>query len=274
MPRFGSLFAMARSLSVSTMNPDIAACAGIVQKGDPDRFLAIMSGPVAPREKLFPLYAMNVEVARAPWVTQESMIAEMRLQWWRDALEEIATGGQVRRHEVVTPLATILSAEQAKALDELVLARRWDIYKDPFEDATLFRAHLEKTSGLLLSVAWQLAGGSTDANVSAIGYADGLARWFQAIPALEASGRLPLVDGRVEAVASLATEALARLATARRSLGRVNEAEAAALRTTWQTRLVLEHVAKSPRSVADGVINFSDFRKKSSLLWKSLNVSW
>ncbi|SHG35878.1 squalene/phytoene synthase family protein [Cognatishimia maritima] len=256
------------------MNPDIAACAGIVQKGDPDRFLAIMSGPVALREKLFPLYAMNVEVARAPWVTQESMIAEMRLQWWRDALDEIATGGQVRRHEVVTPLASILSAEQAKALDELVLARRWDIYKDPFEDAAQFHAHLEKTSGLLLSVAWQLAGGSPEADVSAIGYADGLARWFQAIPALEASGRLPLVDGRAEAVASLATEALAGLAKARRLLGRVSSTEAAALRTTWLAEPVLRQVSLSPTCVADGTIHISDFRKKSSLLWKSLNASW
>ena len=68
------------------------ACAAIVERGDPERFMAAMAAPVEARRVLFPLYAFNVEVARAPWVTEEPMIAEMRLQWWRDALEEIAHG--------------------------------------------------------------------------------------------------------------------------------------------------------------------------------------
>ena len=60
----------------------VAACAAIVQRADPDRFLAVMAAPVAVRARLFPLFAVNVEVARAPWVTQEPLIAQMRLQWW------------------------------------------------------------------------------------------------------------------------------------------------------------------------------------------------
>ena len=48
-----------------------------------------MAAPLAARQILFPLYAFNVEVARAPWVASEPMIGEMRLQWWRDVLEEI-----------------------------------------------------------------------------------------------------------------------------------------------------------------------------------------
>ena len=77
---------------------DLTACAALVEKADPDRFRAAMAAPVAARAVLFPLYALNVEVTRAPWVTQEPMLAEMRLQWWRDALQEIADGGPVRRH--------------------------------------------------------------------------------------------------------------------------------------------------------------------------------
>ena len=97
---------------------DLNACAALVEKGDPWRFRTVMAAPVAARAKLFPLYAFNVEVSRAPYVTAEPMIAEMRLQWWRDALEEIANGAP-RRHEVVTPLAEILTPEQATALDAL-----------------------------------------------------------------------------------------------------------------------------------------------------------
>ena len=66
------------------------ACAALVERGDPDRFAAVMAAPVAARTRLWPLYAFNLEVARAPWVTKEPMIAEMRLQWWRDVVAEPA----------------------------------------------------------------------------------------------------------------------------------------------------------------------------------------
>ena len=102
---------------------DIAACAGLVARGDADRFLAVMAASPPARDVLFPIYAFNVEVARAPWVTEESMIAEMRLQWWRDAVDEIGAHGAVRKHEVVTPLAGVLDATGAAVLAELVEAR-------------------------------------------------------------------------------------------------------------------------------------------------------
>ena len=131
----------------------LQACADIVAKGDPDRFAAAMVAPIEARRILFPLYAFNVEVARAPWVTQEPMIAEMRLQWWRDVLTEIGQGGQVRKHEVTTPLAEVLDAESAVILDKLVQARRWDIYRQAFEDEAHFAEYLDATGGGLMWVA-------------------------------------------------------------------------------------------------------------------------
>ena len=110
-----------------SFDADLTACAALVERADPWRFRAAMAAPVAARRVLFPLYAFNVEVARAPWVTQEAMIAEMRLQWWRDVCTEIADGQQVRCHEVATPLSEAITAEDAQLLDELVAARRWDI---------------------------------------------------------------------------------------------------------------------------------------------------
>lgn len=233
-----------------------------------------MSGPLHLREKLFPLYAMNVEVARAPWVTQESMIAEMRLQWWRDALEEIAKGGEVRRHEVVTPLSEVLNTKQVEVLYALVEARRWDIYKDPFEDVAAFQTHLDDTAGVLLAVAAELAGASETQHIHTVGRVDGLARWFQAIPALEAQGRIPLVDGRASAVAELAKEALADFKMARVEIGRVDRDVAAVLRLTWQSSSLLKQAMKNPNVVQEGNLNNGEFRNKFSLLWKSLNANW
>ncbi len=230
---------------------DLNACAAIVEKGDPARFRAVMAAPVAARAKLFPLYAFNVEVSRAPWVTAEPMIAEMRLQWWRDALEEIAGDGQVRRHEVVTPLAELLTPQQAKRLDELVAARRWDCYKDAFEDEAHLTTYLTQTSGLLMQTAADLLGATNDAPTQA-GYALGVANWLRAIPELEAQQRIPLLDGTPEGVAKLAQSGLDALQTAR--AGKLSRTALPALWPATGCARTLKAAKSAPSLVADGLL--------------------
>ncbi|WP_336096570.1 squalene/phytoene synthase family protein [Roseovarius sp. CH_XMU1461] len=251
---------------------DFTACAELVRRGDMPRFRAAMAAPVAARRVLLPLYAFNLEVARAPWVTKEAMIAEMRLQWWRDALAEIAAGGMVRRHEVVTPLAAVLDRTSAEELDELVLARRWDIYREPFEDEAAFRQHLDHTAGHLLRAAIRGLGGTPGAGIDDAGFALGLANWLRAVPALEAAGRVPLVDGRPEAVQALAQEGLDRLRAARRA-GVAAEARPAMI-SLWQVEGVLRRAASDPRRVADGALEPSPFRDRLGLVMTAVTGRW
>lgn len=186
------------------------------------------------------------------------LIAEMRLQWWRDALEEIAKGGAVRRHEVVSPLAELLDTEACATLDLAVAARRWDIYKDPFDDTAHFKKYLDETSAGVLWTAARLTGtrASEEPAVRAWGRALGLANWFRAVPALEAANRIPLVDGRPEAIRTLAAQAL--------NLPR--SAKTAALLPAWQVKLLLKQAAQNPSRVADGSLGQSEFSKRVSLL--------
>ena len=202
-----------------TFDADLVACAALVERADPIRFRTAMAAPVAERAKLFPLYAFNAEVARAPRVTQESMIAEMRLQWWRDVCEEIAEGKPVRRHEVATPLARVLSAEGARLLDELTAARRWDIYRDAFEDAAHFERYIDQTSGHLMWVAARSLGAPQEAEttVRLAAHAAGIAAWLRAAPVLRAEGRKPLAEPAAETVQSLAHTASDALRRARRN---------------------------------------------------------
>ncbi|MDA7430735.1 squalene/phytoene synthase family protein [Primorskyibacter aestuariivivens] len=244
------------------------ACAAIVEQGDPDRFASAMAAPVEVRARLFPLYAMNVEVSRAPWVTEEPMIAEMRLQWWRDALEEIAAGEDVRRHEVVTPLAQVLSAEQAVLLDDLVLARRWDAYREAFEDEAAFRAYIDQTAGHLMWVAAQNLGATGEQAVRDIAFGAGVAQFLRAVPELEARGRIPLVDGRAEAVRVLAEGALAQLNRGKRA--GVARGARPALWAGWQAEGILKQVVADPRRVADGTLGLSEFTKRVGLMRRAL----
>ncbi len=231
---------------------DIQSCAGIVERGDPLRFRTAMMAPVAQRAALFALYAFNVEVSRAPWVTNEAMIAEMRLQWWRDVLEEIANGGTVRRHEVATPLAQIITPEQAKLLDELVAARRWDIYRDPFEDAADLDRYINQTAGNLMVVGAALLEPAPEAPVRSAGYAAGIGAWLRAIPALEESGRVPLLDGTPAGVGALAQKGLQALADARQGRSSVARACGPAILSATAAEPALKQALAKPQLVVQG----------------------
>jgi len=253
---------------------DLNACADLVRRGDPDRFLAAMAAPVAARRVLFPLYAMNVEVSRAPWVTQEAIIAEMRLQWWRDALEEIAKGGAVRRHEVVSPLAVVLPAAQAQGLDDYVAVRQWDIYRDPFEDEAEFDRYIDQSAGGLMWAGAAALGEAEECVARDLGYAAGVANWLRAVPELETRGRVPLIDGTPKGVQALAEKALDRLSDARGRRKDVSPAARPALLAGWEAGTILKQARRDPARVAQATLGQSDARKRLALMARAASGRW
>ncbi|MGH1354445.1 MAG: squalene/phytoene synthase family protein [Thalassovita sp.] len=255
-------------------DPDMIACAELVQRADPDRFRVAMAAPVPARLVLFPLFAANVEVSRAPWVTQEHLIAEMRLQWWKDAFEEIAAGGNVRRHEVVTPLTRVLDARGAQLMLELAEVRSWDIYRDPFDDAAHFQRYITATSANLMLAGARALGDVDDSAVLDMGYAAGLANFLAAVPALEKAKRVPLVDGRPEAVAALAQDGLARLKRARSARGLVPQVVAPAMLLGWKAEGILKRAAAQPQRVAAGALAGSEFTNNAGLMLRAMTGRW
>jgi len=251
----------------------VDACAALVERGDPDRFAAVMAAPVAVRGRLFVLYAFNLEVARAPWVTKEPMIAEMRLQWWRDVVAEAGAGKPARAHEVAGPLASLIreAGLPVDVADRLVEARRWDVYREAFEDRAAFDAYLEDTGGGLMWLAGRAlgAGAGDEAALRSLGRAAGLAGFLRAVPELEARGRVPLSDGRPTAVAALARDGLAWIAQARAGVRRVGPARAATI-AAWQADGLLRLAAAEPERVADGRLHLSEFARR----WGLLRAGW
>jgi len=251
----------------------INACAQLVERGDPDRFLATMAAPVAARGPLFTLYAFNLEVARAPWVTKEALLARMRLQFWRDVVE--GAGAEAPpAHEVAGPLAALIVD---KGLPRgpflaMIAARELDLERAPFADEAALWDYLEATSGGLMQLCARALGGVGDTTARDLGAAQGLANYLMAVPALETAGRLPLPDGRPEAVAGLAREGLTRLARARRAKGQVVRAARPAQLAAWRTGALLEQVARAPERVAAGTLGQSEFVRRGSLLWRALTA--
>lgn len=249
------------------------ACAGLVERGDPDRFAAMMAAPVAARPVLVVLYAFNLEVARAPWVTKEPMIAEMRLQWWRDVVAETAP----RAHEVAGPLHQLIGAAglDRGVLDRMAAARIWDVYTEPFEDQAGFDRYLDDSAGGLMWLAARACGAADQAEgpVRKFGWAAGLAGFLRAVPDLEARGRRPLVDGRPRAVRDLAARGLEKLAQARAGRKLVGKA-APALLAGWQAEALLAQVVADPMVVAEGRMGLSEFGRRGRLLWQGFTGRW
>lgn len=253
---------------------DLTACAELVRKSDPDRFQATMATPVAARPVLFALYAFNTELARAPWASQESMIAEMRVQWWRDVGAEIASGGTVRRHYVATPLARLLRPELAQCIDAMAEARRWDIYRDPFEDEAAFDRYIDSTSGGLMWMAAASLGDADEQVVRQFGFAVGIANWLRAIPELEAQKRIPLLDGTLEGVQALARKGLENLNKARSMRRKVSPDAGAAMLSGWQSEAILKQAVRQPERVAQGALGQSEFHRRAGLIWRTARKRW
>lgn len=244
----------------------LQACAALVERADPDRFAATMAAPPQARSRLWPLYAFNIEVARAPWVTQQPLIAEMRLQFWRDTLTDTTP----RAHDVAGPLHALTSQTPGLSplLDSLIEARRHDITREPFASATAFDAYIEETSATLMWAAALTLGATPPSQTAfrALGWAAGLAAYLRAVPDLIARGLQPLLNPDPDAIRTLAAEGLNHLAIARAQRSTMGSAFPAAL-TGWQAGALLKQAHNNPLRVTEGSLGLSEFSRRSRLIW-------
>jgi phytoene synthase len=170
----------------------LSELAALARRNDPDRFLCALFAPPEARDTLFLLTAFNHELARARAATSQAMTGLIRLQWWRDVVEDAAAGKPPRRHEVAQPLADSIRAGllQPEELLALVDAREAEVEEEmPSRDA--LQAFLRGTSGGYALAAGRVLGAPPAAMpaLQAVGAAYGLAGILRSIPALAAQGR-------------------------------------------------------------------------------------
>ena len=77
----------------------------LIARVDPDRWLASrFIGDAAARSDVIALYAYDHELGRARKAATTPLMAEIRLTWWREALDEIFEDRPVRRHPTAEAL--------------------------------------------------------------------------------------------------------------------------------------------------------------------------
>ena len=183
----------------------LSACARQVRQYDNDRYLTALFASGDRREALFALAAFNLEIAKIPEVVSEPMLGEMRLQWWREVIDEIAAG-RVRKHEVVQPLAA--AAEQFELpigdLHRLIDARAFDLEDRAPRDLEELETYAEATTAPLNRLALQVlgvTGEAADSAAAALGKATAITGLLRAIPFHARQRRVYLPTAIVEAVA-------------------------------------------------------------------------
>lgn len=160
-----------------SLSEDLGYCAEQVRQGDPDRFATAMLAPMPTRGWLLSLYAFNLELARLREAVREPMLGEIRLQWWRDAIGE-CFDGTPRRHQVVHPLASLISEVGLPKEPFLAMIdfRARDLDTLPPADEGELTAYVESTGGALGELTLRISGqGSDEATTTEVGRALGRA---------------------------------------------------------------------------------------------------
>ena len=202
------------------MQDSFSYCEQLVREADKDRFLAGLFAPADRRMALMALYAFNVEIARAREHVHEALAGEVRLQWWRDALND-PPPDEARANPVADALIdTVVRCKlPVETLLRLIDARTFDLYDDPMPSQTELETYAQRTSSALIELAAAILGGSElDLGETAIhaGKAYAITGLLRAFPLHAARGQVyiprDVLDrhgvSREEIVAGKATDAL------------------------------------------------------------------
>jgi phytoene synthase len=117
---------------------------------DPDRWLSSrFAADPAARADLVALYSLDNELAAVAGKVRDPLVGEMRLAWWREALEGLIATGDTRGHAVLEGLKGARFP-----MDALVsLPDRYIDALEPAEGDEALLARIDETDGVVMALA-------------------------------------------------------------------------------------------------------------------------
>lgn len=276
------------------MTAEDAHCAALVKAGDKDRWLAALFAPEETRRHLLALYAFNLEIARVRETVSDPKIGEIRLQWWRDALDGIY-GDDTPDHPVARALVGAIAAGDLPkhSLVNMIEARRFDLYDDPMPDLNTLEGYLGETSSMLIQLGARIVAGddalgaAETAGLAGVAY--GLTGLMRALPLHRSRGQcyVPrgllaardlepahLIAGRDETAIGLVLKELRhharkRLAEAREKAWLVPKTALPAFLPASLTDLYLKRLDGLGAKAIDTVAEVPQWRRQWRLYWQA-----
>lgn len=285
--------------ALTSESSSLSYCGQEVRRHDNDRFLASLFAPARVREGLFALYAFNQEIARTREVVSETLLGQMRLQWWRDAVAACFGEGNLPPHPVAQPLAAVIRDFKLsrEPFETLIDAREMDLEEGPPPTLDNLAAYARDTAVPLLILGLEMLGVTDDASRRAAGHAGiayALAGLLRATPMLARGGRIVIPAQLLErhgcrqktilsgeaapelaaCVTDVALRASAELASARALRHDTARAATPLLLAATQAGMVLDRLEK---------VNFQPFSpevlkpnpwRHVALLWAAATGRW
>ncbi len=195
------------------MDDDLDA---LIRRVDPDRWLSSrFIGDAERRADVVAIYAYDHELARAPKVTSNALLGEIRLTWWREMLDEAYEGRPVRRHPTAQALAAAIARRNLprEPLEAMIDARYRELDATPMKPNEALEWARDTGGRAAELAAMILAPGSDTGPARAGGAAWALARRAEGDRRIAAVSARALTGAKT-AVAKLAAEAFPAVAHA------------------------------------------------------------
>jgi phytoene synthase len=143
-------------------------CEQLVREADKDRFLATLFAPQKYRRALHALYAFNVEISRVGTLGRGPMPGELRLQWWREAIE--SGGGEAMANPVIAALREVIVRYGLRpaAFIDLIDAHTFDVYDEPMASLAQLQSYATRTSTIIFQAAARILAGDAGSAVSSL----------------------------------------------------------------------------------------------------------
>ncbi len=168
----------------------------LVREADRDRYWSALLAPEPAQQDLLALHAFALELARIPDQVSEPHLGEVRLQWWREALQEAHAGGPADQ-----PVLAALSAACRRhglpeaPLQAMIDARGLDVHAERLADGDALGGYLSALNRSIFELGARILGMETaPAWTAAAVRAYGLTRLAGALPADLPRGRLFLPE--------------------------------------------------------------------------------
>lgn len=123
-------------------------CLQQVRDQDMDRYYVSLFAPERVRGHLWALLAFNAEVAKIPSLVSEPMLAEIRLQWWRETFDSIESGTP-RAHPVAEELSGIPTFSDIRPRLDHILDAWSSYFEGDYDTLAGLEKHARNTGGAL-----------------------------------------------------------------------------------------------------------------------------
>lgn len=181
-------------------NPERVAayklCEAQLREKDRDLWLACLFAPAQARPHLHAIHAFAQEISDVRAKVSQPLLGEMRLQWWRDAVEAPAGDSGARANPLADVLLDTIERHALSRVEigSFIDSHIFDLYDDPMVSVAMLEAYCRDTVGASLRWSARVLGAFDEPRVSealdAAGIALSLTRLLRALPRQAAAGQL------------------------------------------------------------------------------------